>query len=154
MLTRSLVALLGSTAAVQAYPSLNGTVGSTNGTVHPIQEQGFEVVVVYASATNCPAQPTECSNPFEEGTHLPYTPPKASHSIAEGVETHKTGNKETATLENDAPAVTLSPAIHWTYDTKPAANVIPVPAKKGSELYYGVDSKIPVPWLRRKMLTD
>ncbi|KFG81007.1 hypothetical protein MANI_014337 [Metarhizium anisopliae] len=44
----------------------------------------------------------------------------------------------TATFVNSAPAATLSPNVHWSYDTKAIENVIPVEPKKGCELYYGV----------------
>jgi hypothetical protein len=47
----------------------------------------------------------------------------------------------TVTFINTAPSVTLSPNVHWSYDTKPVENVIPVEPKKGSELYYGVSGE-------------
>lgn len=47
----------------------------------------------------------------------------------------------TATFVNSAPAATLSPNVHWSYDTKAIENVIPVEPKKGCELYYGVSGK-------------
>ncbi|KHO01397.1 uncharacterized protein MAM_00398 [Metarhizium album ARSEF 1941] len=44
----------------------------------------------------------------------------------------------TATFVNRASATTLSPTVHWSYDTRDVKNVVPVEPDKGCELYYGV----------------
>ncbi|TWU73004.1 hypothetical protein ED733_004802 [Metarhizium rileyi] len=44
----------------------------------------------------------------------------------------------TATFVNTAPTATLTPQVHWSYDTREVKNVIPVEPNKGNELYYGV----------------
>lgn len=49
--------------------------------------------------------------------------------------------EQTATYAQDGPIATLSPNVHWSYDTKPASNIIPIPAKKDSQMYYGVGGK-------------
>ncbi|KAF7557433.1 hypothetical protein G7Z17_g715 [Cylindrodendrum hubeiense] len=37
-----------------------------------------------------------------------------------------------------SPVNRLAPGVHWDCDTKPATNLIPIEAGKGSELYYGI----------------
>ncbi|KAM4063224.1 hypothetical protein HRG_010216 [Hirsutella rhossiliensis] len=46
-------------------------------------------------------------------------------------------NEQTATFSVNGPIATLSPNVHWDFDTKPAANVKPVMPGTGSQLYYG-----------------
>nr|XP_036586224.1 uncharacterized protein CTRU02_03609 [Colletotrichum truncatum]KAF6796631.1 hypothetical protein CTRU02_03609 [Colletotrichum truncatum] len=46
--------------------------------------------------------------------------------------------EQTATFAQNGPLATLSPNIHWSYDTRPAANVIPVAPSHGSQMYYGI----------------
>ncbi|KAF9872229.1 hypothetical protein CkaCkLH20_10321 [Colletotrichum karsti] len=46
--------------------------------------------------------------------------------------------EQTATFAENGPIATLSPNVHWSCDTAPASNVIPIPANEGSQMYYGV----------------
>ncbi|KAI3530231.1 hypothetical protein CSPX01_14965 [Colletotrichum filicis] len=64
--------------------------------------------------------PTPCPSPVEQANRFGFM------------------GEQTATFARDGPHATLSPNIHWSCDTKPAANVIPIPPSKGSEMYYGV----------------
>lgn len=136
MLKNYIAALLGAAATVQALPTLEGTAPAGNASIDTAQK-GFEVVIVYATPSNCPTKPTQC-NVFEDTPKATGYPTLPEPSIKEG--SHDGGFKEkpTGTFEHDAPVDTLTPGIHWNCNTKPATNVIPVPPKKGSEMYYGV----------------
>lgn len=132
MLPKSVVALLGLATAVQAFTSYNETIyGNHTVPMKPDTEPGFEVIVVYAPPPDgCPVQPTQC-------THLENLPyPSASESLGEGYK-----DPASATWSHEGPIVTLTPAVHWDWDTKPATNIIPLPPNTGSQLYYGIDGK-------------
>lgn len=131
-----------------------------NASIPEAAQSGFEVVIVYATPTGgCPATPTQCAaNQLAAGPGAPgsgsgsgsgpgsKTPPgtnnnqKAGGAGGAGSADKSSPAKATATMSHSAPLATLQPAVHWSYDTKPAKNVIPIPPKKGSDLYYGVDS--------------
>ncbi|RSM07272.1 hypothetical protein CEP52_005323 [Fusarium oligoseptatum] len=141
MLFNSLTALLGSAAVVSALPAFNKTIQAHNGTVNPGQGHGHgegpdvEVVVVYGPSTKCP---DKCSKTLGE-PHSHDSPPSSHHSHSEGYGSHQDGYSGSTTFEHEELISTLIPAVHWDCNTKPAANLIPIPAHGKSEMYYGVD---------------
>lgn len=128
-----------------------------NASIPEAVPSGFEVVIVYATPTGgCPATPTQCAaNQLGAGPGSPSSgsgsgsgpgsktrPGTNNYQKAGGAGNSDKSSpvKATATMSHSAPLATLQPAVHWSYDTKPAKNVVPLPPKKGSDLYYGVDS--------------
>ncbi len=91
--------------------------------------QGFEVVIVYEKPSEgCSATPSQCGAPFlDPPTYGGPKPTKPAKQV-----------KSTPAWTHEGPMQTLRPGVHWGCDTRPAKNVIPLPAGKGSELYYGV----------------
>lgn len=156
MLNKYFTVLLGAVASVQALPALEESAPDNNASIEVVPQKGFEVVIVYATPSNCPTKPTQCPNIFEDapkanGLDAPkdigYDAPKdtglpslPAPSMKEGHDNNDSGfkGKATGTMEHDAPVATLTPGIHWNCDTKPATNIIPIPPTKGSEMYYGV----------------
>lgn len=67
--------------------------------------------------------------------------PSASASPGEGYNRFGFKGEQTATFATSGPIATLSPNVHWSWDTKSVKNVVPVPVGKGSQMYYGVGGK-------------
>ncbi|KAK2590183.1 hypothetical protein QQS21_012134 [Conoideocrella luteorostrata] len=74
----------------------------------------------------------------EVETKLHATPAGTGYANNHTLRSSSSTQTPTATFVNTAPSVTLSPNVHWSYDTKAVKNVIPIEPKQGSELYYGV----------------
>jgi hypothetical protein len=93
---------------------------------------GFEVVIVYVTPeTGCKATPTSCGALFPTNT--------LATGLSDQSSGKKTSTKTSPNASQQAPVATLKPNVHWDYDTKPASNVIPIPPKDGSNLYYGIN---------------
>ncbi|KAI9162978.1 hypothetical protein HJFPF1_04573 [Paramyrothecium foliicola] len=112
MLSR-LLAVLAAATLVRAIPAQEHGTTTLN---------GFEVVIVYATAEGCPATPTGCAAPglHEEKPTIKATP--------------------TATFTSTAPVATLRPNTHWDCDTKPIKNIVPIAPEDGSKMYYGINN--------------
>ena len=156
---KSLAAVLAAATCVQALPGLGNSTTSYNGTIHhstpqesgdcdgdhdsheiheiqevhpPVHDQGFEVVILYAvPEKGCTAQPTHCdARPAIEAIASP------KEGIYDDFKAHKA--EQTGTFSHHGPMATLTPNVHWDWDTKDVGNVIPIPAKEGSHMYYDV----------------
>ncbi|RBQ95470.1 hypothetical protein VDGD_07143 [Verticillium dahliae] len=135
----SVAALLGAAAAVQALPAIEERAQYANSSIEAPKQQGFEVVIVYARpAEGCPAKPAHCDAGAHDDHKAYEAPSLPEPSIAEDHGDSGFKGSKTATLEHDAPMATLTPAIHWNYDTRPATNVIPIAPEKASEMFYGI----------------
>lgn len=99
-------------ASQPQYSFGNSTTNGTEATVRPTVEPKIET---QPAGPGCPV-------------HYVHSKPSVTQT-------------PTVTFVNTAPSATLSPNVHWKYNTKPVENVIPVDPKKGSELYYGVAGK-------------
>ncbi|KAK2773605.1 hypothetical protein CKAH01_13523 [Colletotrichum kahawae] len=66
------------------------------------------------------------------------TPPCPTGDAGPGQNRFGLSGEQTATYAENGPIATLSPNVHWSCDTAPASNVIPIPANEGSQMYYGV----------------
>ena len=93
------------------------------------------------------SSPTPCNHPDDGNLAKVSGHGSASHeAVHQQVESliyKKPGGQKTPTFEHHGPVNTLSPGVHWDCDTKPVTNVVPVPAEKGSQMYYGVTGKLP-----------
>ncbi|EEY19384.1 conserved hypothetical protein [Verticillium alfalfae VaMs.102] len=135
----SVAALLGAAVAVQALPAIEERAQYANSSIEAPKQQGFEVVIVYARpAEGCPAKPAHCDAGAHDDHKAYEAPSLPEPSIAEDHGDSGFKGSKTATLEHDAPMATLTPAIHWNYDTRPATNVIPIAPEKASEMFYGI----------------
>jgi len=125
MILKAATALLGVAGLVLGAPALDGHPSPPdNSSIEAPVPKGFEVVIVYANdAGACPAAPTECgAPPWDKGPAGPVGHPRPSPTA----------------FDHDGPIETLPPSVHWSCDTRPAENVIPIPVGKGSDMYYGV----------------
>lgn len=116
---KSWVSLLGFLAVVSAVPVASNSDDATTASAHLTNGHSFFESRVTQDA---PAPVKDyCGS-------IPQKPsPKAQQTA-------------TATFSNQASFATLGASVHWSFDTKPAENVIPDPPETGSKLYYGVDS--------------
>ncbi|KAI3544373.1 hypothetical protein CABS02_09775 [Colletotrichum abscissum] len=92
------------------------------------------LVAIAGAASAYPAS----SAPGSNGTFIKTAVPTPCPSPVEKANRFGFMGEQTATFAHDGPHVTLSPNIHWSCDTTPAANVIPIPPSKGFKMYYGV----------------
>ncbi|PHH73772.1 hypothetical protein CDD82_5273 [Ophiocordyceps australis] len=88
------------------------------------------------------SSPTPCANGKTKPSGSTFSSKKSwfgSSSSGSNKGPNRFGFKgqQTATFTSNGPIATLSPNVHWSYDTKPVKNVRPVPVGKGSEMYYG-----------------
>ncbi|KAJ4214962.1 hypothetical protein NW759_009986 [Fusarium solani] len=145
MFFNPLAALLGSAAVARALPAFNKTIQAHDGTVNSGQGHGHdqgldvEVVVVCDPSKKCPDKGTKCSKTLgEPHSHDPSS--SSHHNHSEGYGSHQDGYPGSTTFEHEESISTLTPAVHWDCDTRPATNLIPIPAHGKSEMYYGVDN--------------
>ncbi|KAJ3509752.1 hypothetical protein NM208_g15629 [Fusarium decemcellulare] len=125
-----LVAIFGAAASVRGLPAPQvSALDGRNGTAHPnsTHQQHSHDVVMPVSKTG------------RSGSGSGAGPGSAPHNQPPRPAGGSSNNRETVTVEYNRPIATLGPAVHWSYDTKPVTNVIPIPADKGSQMYYGVD---------------
>ncbi|KAI8298125.1 hypothetical protein K4K61_012024 [Colletotrichum sp. SAR11_59] len=93
---------------------------------------GFPAVGKEYSNSSHPTSPcVKCVLP-----EPPVTPPCPTGDA--GPNRFGLSGQQTATFAENGPIATLSPNVHWSCDTAPASNVIPIPANEGSQMYYGV----------------
>ncbi|KAK1843830.1 hypothetical protein CCHR01_13535 [Colletotrichum chrysophilum] len=93
---------------------------------------GFPAVGKEYSNSSHPTSPcVKCVLP-----EPPVTPPCPTGDA--GPNRFGLSGEQTATFAENGPIATLSPNVHWSCDTAPASNVIPIPANEGSQMYYGV----------------
>jgi hypothetical protein len=143
--------------SVAALPS----VPSTNSTIDIPTVDGFEVVIVYVqpeggcSATQCSPDGPFATSSFvsstSKSTSTTSTNDKAYTSSTPGSKfTTSTDNGDnrnedsSPTLSAEEPFFSepgkialLLPNVHWTTNTAPATNVIPLEIGDGSPFYYG-----------------
>ncbi|KEY65639.1 hypothetical protein S7711_07888 [Stachybotrys chartarum IBT 7711] len=130
MLYKPMAALLAAVAVAHALPT---------GDERP--QGGFEVVVVHVTpsdgcAARCDAPTPTPDQPFEPGVLLV----EEVESVGPESTTPTPTPTPTASFVHEQPVATLRPNVHWNYDTTPAENVVPIPAEKGSQMYYGINS--------------
>ncbi|KAI8189960.1 hypothetical protein KHU50_003738 [Colletotrichum sp. SAR 10_65] len=102
------------------------------------------VILLAAGAFGFPAVGKEYSNSSHPTSPCvkcvlpepPVTPPCPTGDA--GPNRFGLSGQQTATFAENGPIATLSPNVHWSCDTAPASNVIPIPANEGSQMYYGV----------------
>ncbi|KAJ5016875.1 hypothetical protein K4K57_010498 [Colletotrichum sp. SAR 10_99] len=102
------------------------------------------VILLAAGAFGFPAVGKEYSNSSHSTSPCvkcvlpepPVTPPCPTGDA--GPNRFGLSGEQTATFAENGPIATLSPNVHWSCDTAPASNVIPIPAYEGSQMYYGV----------------
>ncbi|KAH7324936.1 hypothetical protein B0I35DRAFT_425228 [Stachybotrys elegans] len=132
MLFNRLAASLAAATLIQALP---------HGEERP--EGGFEVVIVRVRAedcSECAAQPSIASIDESVVNIAQADPVAETEPEPESNEPQPSATKPTASFTQDQPIATLKPNVHWTCDTKPAKNVVPLAAEEGSQLYYGLGS--------------
>ncbi|KAF5010812.1 hypothetical protein FDECE_3055 [Fusarium decemcellulare] len=141
-----LVAIFGTAASVRGLPAPQvSALDGRNGTAQlnsTHQQHSHDVVMVgapQADCTLCLTQPSLCPNLGGSGSGSGSGPGSVSANQPPRPAGGSSNNRETVTVEYNRPIATLEPAVHWSYDTRPVTNVIPIPADKGSQMYYGVD---------------
>lgn len=128
-MVKPLLSLLFGALSVAALPSLTTTTSSNSSITLP-NEQGFELVIVYVepeegcSVTQCSAE-----GPFASSSSFPS--PSASSSAT------STSPAGEPLFTQSGSTTQLLPNVHWSTNTSPATNVIPLPIGSGSPFYYG-----------------
>ncbi|KAF7540137.1 hypothetical protein G7054_g1538 [Neopestalotiopsis clavispora] len=104
-------------------------------TATAVLSEGFNVVIKHV-------QPIDgtCTCPHGDNVFptLSLTGSSESSPSHEAVSTPvATVSESTSTDNNDGPISTITPAVHWSYDTTKIENIVPKDPSTGSPLYYG-----------------
>ncbi|PHH88497.1 hypothetical protein CDD83_7463 [Cordyceps sp. RAO-2017] len=141
-MARPLAALLGLVAAAQALPASGNLNSSTPANLNSSTPDNLNSSAPGNSSSqyrfdhggrvSAPQR-----DPGAGGEHRPSGPEPAASPSPSPVEGQGQFDFMLGRPAAPAPLTTLLPEVHWDHDTRPAANVRPVPAGEESRLFYG-----------------